>query len=80
MRKRTKIICTIGPVSRNETVIRGMIQNGMNVARFNFSHMKREEALEAIDIIRRIRKKENIALPVMLDTKGPEVRLYGYQE
>lgn len=80
MRKRTKIICTIGPVSRNDKILREMIKNGMNVARFNFSHMTRDEALEAIGMIKKIRKDLNVPLPIMLDTKGPEVRLYGYKE
>ena len=80
MRKRTKIICTIGPASRPPRILEGLVRNGMNIARFNFSHQTHEEALENLKNIRSLREKLDIPLPVILDTKGPEVRLYGYAE
>jgi pyruvate kinase len=80
MKKKTKIVCTIGPASWNESTIRKMINAGMDAARFNFSHMPREKALEVLEMIDLIREEIGIPLPVMLDTKGPEVRLYGYSE
>ncbi len=80
MRKRTKIVCTIGPACKDERVLRGMIENGMNVARLNFSHMEREEADRIIALLKNLRSKLHIPLAIMLDTKGPEVRLYGYRE
>ncbi len=79
MEKKTKIICTLGPSCWEESTIRRMINNGMNVARFNYSHMKPEDALQSIEILRKIREELSIPLALLLDTKGPEVRLYGYE-
>lgn len=78
MEKRTKIICTIGPACWSEETIRGMVDRGMNVARFNYSHMKHEDALRTITIIKDLREERSIPIALMLDTKGPEVRLYGH--
>ncbi len=73
--RKTKIICTIGPASDNEEVLTGLCKAGMNVARLNFSHGTHEEHQKKIDLIKEVREKLNIPLPIMLDTKGPEYRI-----
>ena len=76
--KKTKIVCTIGPASEKPEVLEQLIQNGMNVARLNFSHGTHEEHLEKIKTIRRLRRKLNAPIAIMLDTKGPEIRTGNY--
>lgn len=73
--KKTKIICTLGPASDNEVVLSEMIDAGMNVARLNFSHGTHAEHVEKIALIKKIRERKNVPLPIMLDTKGPEFRI-----
>lgn len=73
--RKTKIICTIGPASANETTLTQMCQAGMNVARLNFSHGTHEEHKEKIDLIKKVRETLNMPIPIMLDTKGPEYRI-----
>lgn len=72
---RTKIICTIGPAVNSVEKISELIKAGMNVARLNFSHGTHEEHLEVINNLKLARKQLNVSLAIMLDTKGPEVRL-----
>ncbi|WP_306483845.1 pyruvate kinase [Anaerococcus sp.] len=72
--KKTKIVCTIGPASEDPAILEELINNGMNVARLNFSHGTHEEHLAKIKTIRRIRRKLNVPVAIMLDTKGPEIR------
>ena len=73
--RKTKIICTIGPASENEEVLTQMCLAGMNVARLNFSHGTHPEHEEKIALIKRVREKLDVPLPIMLDTKGPEYRI-----
>ena len=73
--KRTKIICTLGPSSNTEEVVRELINNGMNVARFNFSHADHEEHLGRISIVKKLRKELKKPVALLLDTKGSEIRL-----
>lgn len=73
--RKTKIICTIGPSSESEEILTKMCNAGMNVARLNFSHGTYEEHLAKIKLIKKVREKLNIPLPIMLDTKGPEYRI-----
>lgn len=73
--KKTKIVCTLGPSCRNEETLTKMIQAGMNVARLNFSHGDYSEHAKNIELIKKVRDKLNVALPIMLDTKGPELRI-----
>ena len=73
--RRTKIICTIGPASENEDKLREIMLAGMNVARFNFSHGSHEEHKRKYDRIKTLREELNLPIAVMLDTKGPEIRL-----
>ena len=75
--RRTKIICTLGPASINESVLTEMFAAGMNVGRLNFSHGTHEEHRETIKLFRTVRDKLKLPAAVLLDTKGPEIRL-GY--
>lgn len=73
--RKTKIVCTIGPACSSESVMEQMLKNGMNVARFNFSHGDHEYHKEMMDTFRRVRDKLHLPAAVLLDTKGPEIRL-----
>ena len=73
--RKTKIICTLGPASRNENTIRDMLKAGMNVARINMSHQNHEYHKETIDLFRKVRDSLDMPAAVMLDTKGPEIRI-----
>lgn len=72
--KRTKIICTLGPSSSNKEVLRELMLNGMNIARFNFSHGTHESHKELLDLVREVSEELQIPVATLLDTKGPEVR------
>ena len=72
---RTKIVCTIGPASNNYETITELIKTGMNVARLNFSHGDYERHAETIDRLKKARTALNVPLAIMLDTKGPEIRV-----
>ena len=73
--RKTKIICTLGPSSSDEATLRCMMEAGMDVARFNFSHGTHEEHLEKFRIVDRLREELGFPIGTMLDTKGPEIRL-----
>lgn len=73
--RKTKIICTLGPASESEEVLREMIHAGMNVARFNFSHATHEEHQKKLELVKHLRKEMDVPLATLLDTKGPEIRL-----
>ncbi len=73
-KKRTKIICTMGPATEDDEVLRQLILHGMNVARFNFSHGSHEYHRRNIDRVRRISEELSIPVAILLDTKGPEIR------
>lgn len=75
MAKKTKIICTVGPSTDNDGVLEQMILEGMNIARFNFSHGTHEEHLKRIAKVRAAAKNVGKTIALMLDTKGPEIRL-----
>lgn len=72
---KTKIICTIGPSTNDESMIRKLMVSGMNVARFNFSHGTHESHKETLNQIRKIRQELNLPIATLLDTKGPEIRI-----
>ncbi len=78
--RKTKIICTLGPSTDNDKVLRELICNGMDVARFNFSHANHEEHLGRLKKIEKLRKELNIPIATLLDTKGPEIRLGTFLE
>ena len=73
-RKKTKIVCTMGPATESDEVLRELILAGMNVARFNFSHGSHEYHRTMIGRVRSISDELGIPIAIMLDTKGPEVR------
>ncbi|MBQ7288531.1 MAG: pyruvate kinase [Clostridia bacterium] len=73
--RKTKIVCTIGPSCSDEKTLTEMCLKGMNVARLNFSHGTHEEHQKRIDLIKKVRKKLNLPIAIMLDTKGPEYRI-----
>ncbi len=74
MKRKTKIICTIGPATDSLDMMKKLIIAGMNVARINFSHQKTEEHLVRINNIRQAAKETNRFVGIMADTKGPEIR------
>lgn len=78
--RKTKIVCTLGPASRNEKTLTRMLKSGMNVARINFSHGTHEYHKETIELFRKVRDKLGVPAAVMLDTKGPEIRLGNFKE
>jgi pyruvate kinase len=75
MGTRTKIVCTMGPAVNTYDKILALIDAGMNVARLNFSHGTQEEHKAIIENLKRARKERNVPLAIMLDTKGPEIRI-----
>lgn len=72
--KKTKIVCTMGPVTNDPEVMRALVKNGMDIARFNFSHGDHEEQKMRMDMIKTIREEEKVPVAILLDTKGPEIR------
>lgn len=80
MLKKTKIICTQGPATEKPGVIEKLIENGMNCARFNFSHGDHQEHLGRINMVREAAKKAGKVISLILDTKGPEMRLGEFKD
>ena len=79
MLKKSKIVCTIGPASRDADTMREMLEAGMNVARLNFSHGTHEEHRKTIETFRRVRDEQDRPAAILLDTKGPEIRLGDFE-
>lgn len=77
--RKTKIICTLGPSTDKEGVLRNLIANGMNVARFNFSHGSHEEHLGRLEKLKALREELGKPVAALLDTKGPEIRLKDFK-
>jgi len=78
--KRTKIVCTLGPASEKEEVLTSLIENGLNVARMNFSHGSHEEHKGRMDLVKKVREKLNKPVAILLDTKGPEIRTGNFDQ
>lgn len=78
--RRTKIVCTMGPATESEQVMRELMIAGMDVARINFSHGTHEEALEKFNLIKKVRDEIGKPVAILLDTKGPEIRLRTFKE
>ena len=73
--RRTKIVCTIGPATNSVEMLTKLVRSGMNVARLNFSHGTHEYHKETLERIKRVRRAENAPIAILLDTKGPEIRV-----
>ena len=73
--KKTKIVCTIGPASDSEEMLKKLIKAGMNVMRCNFSHGDYEEHTAKMNKLRNVNKELGTNVAIMLDTKGPEIRV-----
>lgn len=80
MIKKTKIVCTIGPASESEEMLEKLMLAGMNVCRLNFSHGSHDEHQQRIDRIKTVREKLGLPIAIMLDTKGPEIRLGNFKD
>ena len=78
--RKTKIICTLGPASDDENILRNMMLGGMNVARMNFSHGTHEQHKKRADLFKKIRNELKLPIPLLLDTKGPEIRTGDFKE
>ncbi len=78
--RKTKIICTIGPATDSEDMMRSLMQNGMNVARLNFSHENHESHAKRIETFKKVRDELGLPVGLLLDTKGPEIRLGTFKE
>ncbi len=77
--RKTKIICTLGPAVDNVETLEQLMLAGMDCARFNFSHGTHEEQRERMDKIKMLREKLNLPTAILLDTKGPEIRLKDFE-
>ncbi len=75
MLRKTKIICTLGPATEDEDVLRRLMLGGMNAARFNFSHCTHEDAAKKLAAVTRLRGELGLPVATLLDTKGPEIRV-----
>lgn len=73
--RKTKIICTLGPACDDEETLKTMIQNGLDCARLNFSHGTHAEQKIRMDRVKKVRNELGVPLPILLDTKGPEIRV-----
>ena len=72
--KKTKIICTMGPNTNDRNLMKALAENGMDIARFNFSHGDYEEQKSRLDMLKSIRDELDLPIAALLDTKGPEIR------
>ena len=77
--RKTKIVCTLGPATDREGVLRDMICAGMNVARFNFSHGTHEDHARRLAQLQKLRDELDMPVAALLDTKGPEIRLRDFK-
>ena len=78
--RRTKIVCTLGPASDNAAMLKKLVACGMNVARLNFSHGTHESHQKVIDTFKKVRKESDQPIALMLDTKGPEIRIKTFKD
>ncbi len=73
--RKTKIICTLGPATDQGEILKQLMLEGMNAARFNFSHGSHEEQKQRLEQVKKLRKELSLPVATILDTKGPEIRL-----
>ena len=77
--RKTKIICTLGPSTDKDGVLEELVKEGLNVARFNFSHGLHDEQKGRIDKLKEIRTRLGKPVAALLDTKGPEIRIREFE-
>ncbi|MDD6214352.1 MAG: pyruvate kinase [Firmicutes bacterium] len=77
--RKTKIICTLGPATDDMKIMEQLVESGMNVARINFSHGTHEEQGKRMQMVRDVRRKYNKHVAILLDTKGPEIRIGNFE-
>lgn len=77
--RKTKIVCTLGPATDDENVLRELMLSGMNVARLNFSHGTHEEQKKRMDVVKKLRAELGLPIAILLDTKGPEIRTRDFE-
>lgn len=77
--RKTKIVCTLGPATDDENVLRTLMQEGMDVARLNFSHGTHEEQKKRMDMVKKLRSEFGKPIAILLDTKGPEIRTRDFE-
>ena len=78
--RKTKIICTLGPATEDDNVLRDLMLNGMNVARINFSHGTHESHLKTINRVKKMRSELRHPVALLLDTSGPEIRVGDFED
>ncbi|MDD6037712.1 MAG: pyruvate kinase [bacterium] len=78
--RKTKIICTMGPATESMEVLEALADAGMNVARFNFSHGDHAEQERRMNALKTVREKKGLPIAILLDTKGPEIRVKDFKE
>lgn len=78
--RKTKIVCTIGPSTDDDNVLRELMKSGMDVARFNFSHSDHNVHKQRFETISRLREELGLNVATLLDTKGPEIRLRDFKD
>ena len=76
--KKTKIICTLGPSTDSREIIKQLMLNGMDVARLNMSHQNQKFQKIRADMVKEVRKELNLPVALLLDTKGPEIRIKSF--
>lgn len=80
MIRKTKIVCTVGPAVEEENILRQMMLEGMNIARLNMSHGIHEEHKRRLTMIKKLREELKLPVAILLDTKGPEIRLGDFEQ
>lgn len=78
--RKTKIICTLGPATEDDNVLRDLMLSGMNVARINFSHGTHESHLKTINRVKKMRSELGLPVALLLDTSGPEIRVGDFED
>ena len=73
--RKTKIVCTLGPATDDEEILKELMLAGMNVARINFSHGNYQDQEERINMFKKVRNELRMPIPLLLDTQGPEIRI-----
>ena len=78
--RKTKIVCTLGPASKDEQTVRQLMLSGMNVARLNFSHGSGADQKTYVDLVKKLRQELDLPIALLLDTKGPEIRIGKFEK